>query len=84
MSDQDCELHARLIRKTDQAVLLTNRKNADDPVTPKDRTFWLPRSILGVTSTLRDPAHLTDYLIFRCSIPQWKVTQDNLDEFVKA
>lgn len=84
MRDGECEFHARLIRKTEQAVLVTNRKNRDDPEDGTGRELWLPRSILGTTSIIPDPKHPTDYPVFRCTIPQWKVDQDNLDAFIKA
>lgn len=84
MSSETCELHARLVRKTEQAVLLTNQKGPDDPITGKERQFWLPRSIIGTTSIIPDPKNPKDYPVFRCQVPIWKVEQDGLDDFVKG
>lgn len=86
MSDSSSELHAFLVRKTDNAVLLTNRTWEGDVPAKPVRTFWLPRSVIGRTTTLPNPPKdghpmFADY---RCHVEDWKVEQDNLWEFVKA
>lgn len=78
--DDFCTLQARLIMKTEAAVRITNRASASEAFTEKERTLWVPRSLMGTMTTLKDG---TNFPIVRFTLPQWKVDQDNLNEFVK-
>lgn len=83
--EETSELRAYLVRKTDQAVLLTNCPAPGQfPARAKERAFWLPRSLMGRTTTLpkaaTEPAE--NYHEFSCQVPDWKIEQDNLWDFV--
>lgn len=84
--EETSELRAFIKQKSDAAVQITNAKSpVDHPEKP--RTVWIPRSLIGRTTTLRnadpskpDTAHLHDNITFQ--LPDWKIEQDSLWEFV--
>lgn len=85
--EETSELRAYLVRKTEQAVLLTNRPAPGAPPADEEdspREFWLPRSLMGRTTTLpKDRGEPPEnYQTFTCQVPDWKLEQDNLWDFV--
>lgn len=70
----------RLIRKTEQACLLTNRKSNSESTLSKIEV-WIPRSLMGTTSTIQDDPN---FPLFSFSLPEWLIEQKKLWDFTTS
>jgi hypothetical protein len=75
------ELRMRVVRKTEAACLVTGAQFA---LTPDARSWWVPRSLMGTTRTEKDLKTPTNYDLIIFTLPEWKVDQADLWDYVTS